>query len=195
MSWCDTIPLPAGGFGNITNEPLFLNIASEDLHLQSNSPCINSGNNAVIIGATDFDGLPRVAGGTVDLGAYEFQLPSSMLSYAYLQLYGLPTDGSADNADTDGDGASNYAEWRAGTNPTNAASVLQMTSAAPTNSSFVTITWQSVSGELYLIQRGADLSLPFSILQSNILGQAGSTSYTDTNASTSDHYFYRVGVQ
>jgi hypothetical protein len=195
LSYCDTVPA-APGIGNMTNEPLFLDLAGGNFHLQTNSPCINSGNNSSVIGATDFDGNPRIAGGTVDIGAYEFPSPTSILSYAWAQQFGLPTDGSADHSDTDADGLDNWQEWIAGTIPTNGASVLLLN--VPSNSlSGVTITWQSVSGKIYFIERAADLFAQpaFSTLQSNIVGQAGTTSYTDPDGTGGGPFFYRVGVQ
>ena len=197
LNYCDTTPSP-GGFGSITNDPLLVSLTLPDFHLQTNSPCINGGNNLLVMGAVDFAGNPRIAGGTVDMGAYEFPTPGSIISYAYLQQYGLPTDGSADFLDSDGDGFSNWQEWRAGTSPVDATSALQMISPAPTNGlSGVTVSWQSVSGVNYFLQRSGDLSAQpaFSTVQSNIVGQAGATSFTDTNAIGNGPYYYRVGVQ
>ena len=201
MGYSCTTPDPGTSFGlghNITSVPRFVNQAGGNLRLQASSPCINAGingyPNASAPGSTDLDGNPRIVRGTVDIGAYEFQGPGSVISYAWLQQYGLPTDGSADYADADGDGMNNWQEWRCGTDPRNAASVLRLLSASPAGSN-VTVTWQSVAGVSYFLERSTDLAAtpPFSLLATNLPGQAGTTSFTDTNAAVLRH-FYRVGV-
>ena len=59
------------------------------------------------------------------------------------------------------------------------------------------VNCQSVSDRTYFLQRATDLSaLPTLLpLKSNILGQAGMTSYTDTSAFGEGPFIYRVGVQ
>jgi hypothetical protein len=193
---CCTVPTPTRGASNITNDPAFVNQASGDLRLHSSSPCINAGNNAYALSSTDLDGNPRVAGGTVDIGAYEFQNPASIISYAWLQHYGLPTDGSADFLDSDSDGMNNWQEWRAGTDPTNPASVLNL--LPPTfGPSTITVRWQSVSGVTYYLQRSTNLLAqpPFSSVQSNIIGLSGTSSWAGARTGGSDPVFYRVAVQ
>jgi hypothetical protein len=192
LNYCCTFPLSAN-LGSITNEPMFVNLSGGDFRLQATSPCINAGNNSYAISTNDLDGNPRIVGGTVDIGAYEYQIPSSILSYAWAQQYGLPTDGSEDFVDSDGDGMNNWQEWKAGTNPTNATSVLLLASPL-TSVSGITVTWQSVSGISYYLQSSTNLPA-FTSIQSNLVGQAGSTSYTDTTATNGGPYFYRVGVQ
>lgn len=208
--YCCTVPpgSPTGNFYCFTNPPVFVNLAGGDLHQASNSPTINSGNNTFLGGystpsptllSNDFDGNPRIVGGTVDVGAYEYQgsnlgLP---IPITWLMLYRLPTDGSADYLDSDGDGMNNWEEWIAGTDPTRASSVLQVLAPTPTNNPpGLVVTWQSVSGRVYYIQRATDITLQpaFQPLASNIVAKASTTSYTDTNAPGPGPYYYRVGV-
>ena len=61
------------GTGNIDNFPLFASEATGDLHLLSGSPCIDTGDYAIL--DHDLDGNPRPAGAGHDMGAYEYQPP------------------------------------------------------------------------------------------------------------------------
>jgi hypothetical protein len=194
LNYCCTTPLPTTGFGNISSGPLFVDSANGNLRLQSNSPCINAGNNAYVATTTDLDGRPRIVGGTVDMGAYEFQPGVSGAFIGWLQQYGLPTDGSADYADPDYDGMKNWQEWVCGTNPTNRLSVLRLLSPSITGTK-VTVTWQSMAGVNYFLERSANPAAPFTLLSTNILGQTGTTSYGDTNAAGKGPFFYRVGIR
>ena len=65
-----------------------------------------------------------------------------------------------------------------------------------TNGLVVNVSWQSVSGISYFIERSTNLGNQpaFSVLQPDIVGRAGTTTYTDTNAVRPGPFFYRVGV-
>jgi hypothetical protein len=198
LNYSCTTPMPTNGIGNITNDPAFVNPLLGDFHFQTNSPCINSGLNAYAGNTTDLDGNPRIKGGTVDIGAYEFQAPLSLISYEWLGRYGFATDGSSDFIDSDNDGMNNWQEWRAGTDPTDSLSLLRMLSPSATNNpSAIVISWQSVPNRTYFLQRSSNANTPITFLtiQSNIIGLVGNTAYEDTNASNRGPFLYRVGVQ
>jgi len=196
FAYCCTTIVAGPTLGNITNQPAFVSLSDGNYHLLPNSPCINAGNNPYVTSNTDLDGNLRTMGGTVDIGAYEFQAQVTGTFDAWLLQYGLPTNGLADNVDSDGTGMVNWQKWLAGLNPTNPASVLALQAPAATNNSVgITVTWQSVNSRTYYLQRSSDLTQPFSAIQSNLVGQTGTTSYTDTTATNSGPYFYRVGVQ
>ena len=196
LNFCCTTPQPSGGVGNFTNAPLLMDVAARDFHLQTNSPCINAGGNAYVTTATDLDGNPRIAGGTIDVGAYEFENPPSVISYAWLQSYGLPTDGTADSIDSDSDAMNNWQEWFAGTDPLNPTSALRLLSPVA-NPPAVTLTWQSVTNQTYCLQRAANSTgqVCFTSIASNIPGRSGTTSITDANAAGPGPVLYRVAVQ
>ncbi len=184
--------------GNFTNAPFFADAADGNFRLQAGSPCINAGINTNAPAGFDLDGNNRIAGGTVDIGAFEFQSQVTNTFAAWLQQYGLPTDGSATSVDSDGDGMNNAQEWIAGTNPTNAFSLLQFTSITATNNpSVIVVAWQSVPSRNYFLQRSTNLAAQpaFSTFQTNLAGLVGMTSFTDTTATNGSSFFYRVGVQ
>lgn len=192
---CCTTPMPTNGvtISTITSNPLL--ISGSNLRLQSNSPCVNAGNNALVSTSTDLDGNTRISAGTVDIGAYEFESPASVLSYAWAQAHGLPTDGTADFIDTDDDGSNNWEEWRAATIPNDPASRLELLYPTRTNS-VMKVTWYSVVGVTYYLERAVklDTQVGFLRIASNIVGQAETTTCTDAGAVGAGPFFYRVGV-
>lgn len=187
-------PMPDDGLGNIARDPLFVDALQGNFSLKSNSPVINAGGGVsfeVSLG-TDLDGNPRVNGGRVDIGALEFQMDPF---HEWLAAFRLPFDGSADDADSDSDGMSNRFEWNAGTDPTNALSVLQVLSA--TNFTLgIRVRWRGVNDRNYFLERATSLNEPvtFSLVASNVPGRLPITSYTDTNVVGKGAVFYRVGV-
>jgi hypothetical protein len=184
--------MPNAGTNNILGPPVFVNEAAGNYRLQTNSPCINSGWNGYVGAGMDLEANPRIVGPAIDMGAYELQLPVDSAFRAWLKLYQLASDGSADYADSDGDGMSNWQEWICGSIPTNSQSVLRM--LTPTNTAAgVTLAWQSVSNRLYFIERATNLAMPFQLLQSNLAGQDGTTTFIDTSSRARG--VYRIGVQ
>jgi len=61
------------GAGNGNADPQFVNAAQHDWRLLPASPGVNTGTNLPWLSAAeDLDGNPRIVGGAVDMGAYEF---------------------------------------------------------------------------------------------------------------------------
>lgn len=121
-----TFPMPTNGTGNLTNNPLFIdpgggygtNWTPGDYRLQSNSPCIDLGNNSYMPPGPDVMKIPRPLDGDADSVAIV-----DMGSYEYCSIYSdTDSDGLSDAAevtvydtnpvmaDTDGDGMKDGAE-------------------------------------------------------------------------------------
>ncbi|HKW29976.1 MAG TPA: PA domain-containing protein, partial [Verrucomicrobiae bacterium] len=112
-----------------------------------------------------------------------------------LQYFGQLT-GTDPSADPDHDGMNNLAEWIAGTNPTNAASVLRLTLVSATNANNVLVSWSSVAGKNYWLERSTNLLTGFnSVVSSNITATAPTNTLTDTAILPGNTRFYRVGLQ
>jgi subtilisin family serine protease len=112
-----------------------------------------------------------------------------------LQYFGHLT-GTDPNADPDHDGLNNLAEWIAGTSPTNAASSLRVTLVSATNANDVVVSWSSVAGKTYWLQRSTNLTTGFdSVVSTNITATAPTNTQTDTTVLPVSARFYRVGVE
>ncbi|MDR2849468.1 MAG: hypothetical protein LBW77_02860, partial [Verrucomicrobiota bacterium] len=113
------------------------------------------------------------------------------------------------NADLDGDGHTNDQEYRAGTIPTDANSILKLldiqprTGGSPTvlangpvPAGSVSITWASVPGHRYIVLRTASLARPFEPIATDIEADpSGRNLYIDGPAETGGARFYRVLLQ
>ncbi len=62
------------------------------------------------------------------------------------------------NADNDGDGQSNHAEYLAGTNPLSVVSTLKIASATRSSASQFELTFPGIAGKIYRVSTSADLS-------------------------------------
>jgi hypothetical protein len=105
------------------------------------------------------------------------------------------------NGDDDGDGVSNFAEYFANTNPTNAASALKIISATYDVSGNFVLTWQSVGNTRYRIQYSDDATTFFDLTRpvnietdSSADGTASTQTFVDSTASAETTRYYRVKV-
>lgn len=95
--------------------------------------------------------------------------------------------------DYDHDGFSNYGEWRAGTDPTNAGSAFVVSGMTNTTGSQVVMTWSSVNGKTYSILQTTNLVAAWSTVQSGIAGTAPLNVYTVAVANA--HTFLRIKLE
>jgi len=95
---------------------------------------------------------------------------------------------SGDSADPDGDGFSNYQEYIAGTNPTNALSQFFVGSSTDRTR----LNWSSVSGRVYDVYWTSNLLNSFTPLQTNIVWPQ--SVYTNAVQSGTGSGFYKMKV-
>jgi len=100
---------------------------------------------------------------------------------------------AAPTADPDHDGMSNWAEFLAGTNPTNSASALRITAVAQEGHN-LRITWTMGSGKTNVLQRADTLGGASNFTDAvSILTVGSVTNYLDVGAATNaPARYYRV---
>jgi hypothetical protein len=119
--------------------------------------------------------------------------------HAWLASYGLPSDGSADYLDSDGDGLNNWQEYLAGTIPTNASSVFRITGGQLLAGGQFVLRWLSVSNRLYDVMRGTNLAAGAGAFlpvkgATNLTGTPPQNTWTDSVTSAATRAFYRLTV-
>jgi hypothetical protein len=165
------------GPGNITNAPVFRDLANHDFRLQASSPCIDTATNRNVV--WDMSETPRPLDGNddgvpqPDMGVYEFV---------------------SDKADTDGDGFADAQEVIASTGLLDIHDFFHIEDA-PRKGPF-TLVWTGVPGRLYTVFATTNL---MSGLWTNDPGftdvPGTSDRLTYSNRWTTTNFFFRVGVR
>ena len=196
LNTCASDGITHGVNGCITNNPLFVDGANSNFHLQATSPCINAGHNDYVSTTNDLDSNVRIVGGVVDMGAYERQdAGTDFDADGFVDFWEMENFGSrysADPASTCSNGINNVRQaYIAGLDPNDPdskflASVLR----SPTSS---ILGWNAISGRVYSVQWSTNLLENFQPLETNIPWTAGG--YTDTNHPASGQMFYKIDVQ
>ena len=180
---------------------------SDDSHLSVSAP---SGSGTVDVqvqsgvGNANFpENLTRPIWGyglsaTSTVARFTFDSQSQIDFHAWLAAHGLPSDGSADYLDSDGDRMNNWQEYVAGTDPTNANSVFRIISGTPLPVGFV-LRWSSESNRFYDLGRATNLaagSNAFVALPggTNLPATPPQNAYTDSVSGGDRLHFYRIGV-
>lgn len=99
------------------------------------------------------------------------------------------------NADTDGDGLTNFREYIAGTNPEDSDSSFEFVTVVEEIPGVMLIQWSSVPGKSYTLLRAPTLSLnplDYQPVRTGISAQGNLTTYRDTTGV--GHQFYRVRI-
>lgn len=137
------------------------------------------------------------AGGSLSFeGNYTFlDSNDNGISDAWETVYfGSVTTNRTQATDTDGDGMSDYAEFIAGTNPTNAVSKLYFTEMVAETNSLVRLEWTIATNRLYQVSSSTNLAIWTPITDWLQASNTRTMSCTVTNSLTNSQFF-RVQVQ
>ena len=129
-----------------------------------------------------------------------FDANTNGISDAWEKSYfGSVTTNRTQFTDSDGDGMSDYAEFIAGTNPTNPASKLVFLGATLLTNQLVQFEWAAIPGRLYQVQGlaspGAATNAQNWTAVSDWLQASGSPMYYATTSTNQGVRVYRVQVR
>ena len=103
---------------------------------------------------------------------------------------------TGEQADPDGDGMSNMAEFMAGTNPMDRGSALRMRALNPTKGGGISLQWLSESNRIYTIERSTNFpSGGFESLIQGVSATPPVNSWMDSTPATMWQGIYRIRVE
>ena len=98
------------------------------------------------------------------------------------------------NADPDHDGASNYAEYIAGTNPNDANSVFKFSKAQFLGGGITQLQWPSATDRFYTVMQANGLNAGFTAIATNLAATPPTNTRLVTNSTTGGPYFWKLNV-
>ena len=196
--WLDTSK--AGVWGDTAVGTLTLKIPSQ----ASTSACYRVVFAKVSASPSGLGLFPQtVQNGLVSLGDVSLSSWADGIPDAWRWRYfGSLTDPrSSAMSDPDGDGVSNWAEYRAGTDPTDANSALRLQTRLTAanqnavNTPQVALHWQSVEGKRYLVEAAASLQNPsWTTLGSALTGTGADMEFVAPDIAANPVKYYRLRV-
>jgi len=112
-----------------------------------------------------------------------------------LQYFGHLT-GTAAQADADADGASNLAEFFAGTVPTDSQSALRLSAQSPVDGNHLTLEWPSAAGRYYRLLGGTNLTSDLvTLVQTNLPATPPLNTFTVALPVGTQNTFYRLELE
>jgi hypothetical protein len=113
-----------------------------------------------------------------------------------LQHFGSATGGDP-NGDEDGDGLRNVDEYRAGTDPGDARSVLEIVEVT-TDAGGVLVRWSSQAGQRYRVRRAQSLLTrlaDYIVVQAAIAASPPINEFIDTSVGSGEQFFYLIELE
>ena len=98
------------------------------------------------------------------------------------------------DGDLDKDGADNFSEWIAGTDPNDSNTEFRVSVDIGDDGS-VTVKWPSAAGRLYQVYRADKVEGPYAPVGAEVAATAPENRYTDGTASAAAPVFYKVTVR
>jgi hypothetical protein len=99
------------------------------------------------------------------------------------------------NADADGDGVSNLAEYQAGTDPNDPQSRFALIQVVPHAQGGMEVQWSSVADKAYILQRSSNLLTGFVDVATGVAATPSLNVYHDATATGEGPFFYRLRLQ
>ncbi len=103
---------------------------------------------------------------------------------------------SASETDSDGDDMTDFAEFRAGTDPRDEASALRGLSAEPQGTNGVLLSWSSAPGKMYTILSSTNLASPdWEAVAADQFATPPTNQFSSTNRANRPFEYFRIQVQ